>query len=122
MLKPDVERRMYKRVAAEVNIRFLLPLETFDKVFTGSTFDIGRGGVGLIAEEPLKDGTAMIVEICPRARNINQDPLRLQAQCIWCEPKDGKYHIGIMFYYFDEELRARVAEFVDALDAFAFSQ
>ena len=115
----DVQRRMYKRVQIEVKLRYLLPLDTFDRVWTASTFDIGQGGIGLVAEKPLKDGTAMIVELDPKYCDIKQEVIRIQAQVIWCEPKNGAHHMGVMFYYFNEKLRARVSAFVDAIDHLA---
>lgn len=119
MDKPDIERRMYKRVPIMVELRYLLPLDTFEKVYTASTFDMGKGGIGLASDTPLREGAAMIVELDPRKCEVDQEIIRLQAQCIWCEPKDDRYHMGVMFYFFDEELRLEVAKFVDALDQFS---
>ena len=119
MKKTDLEKRMYKRVAIEVSLRYLLPMNTFDKVYTASTFDIGKGGIGLTCDEALEDGTAMVIEIDPKQRDLDQPAFRVQAQCIWCEPKDGKFQIGVMFYYFDDDLRTQVSCFVDAIDSMA---
>ena len=46
-------RRMFKRIPLEVKLRYLLPLETFDQVYSASTFDIGNGGIGLEVESPI---------------------------------------------------------------------
>lgn len=119
MQRQDIERRMYRRVNVEVGLRYLLPLETFDKVHTASTADIGTGGLGLEVTEPMKDGTALIIELSPEGCGIEQEPIRLQAQCIWCEPDAGVYKVGIMFYYFDEGLRSRMSEFVEAVENLA---
>ncbi len=116
MKRQDIERRMYKRVDVEVGLRYLLPLETFDQVHPASTADIGTGGLGLEVSEPMMDGTALIIELRPEACGIEQEPIRLQAQCIWCEPINGKYKVGIMFYYFDEGLRTRMSTFVEAVE------
>lgn len=119
MLRHDIERRMYKRVNVEVGLRYLVPLRSFDKVYTASTFDIGSGGIGLEVDDPMPDGTALVLELSPDKCGVEQDAIRLQAQCIWCEPKGDRYKVGIMFYYFDDELRDRVAKFVGALEDYA---
>ena len=50
----------------------------------------------------------MVIEIDPKQRGLDQAAFRVQAQCIWCEPKGGKFHIGVMFYYFDDDLSVLV--------------
>ena len=117
MRKSDMERRMYKRVSVAVKLRFLVPLETFERVYEASTFDVGKGGIGLVSDQPLKDGTAMIVELDPGRAGVEGELIRIQAQCIWCEAKGGQHHMGVMFYYFDEGLRERVGKFVDSLES-----
>ena len=107
---------MYKRVDVEVGLRYLVPLKTFEQVHTASTADIGTGGLGLEVSEPMMDGTALIVELDPKGCGIDQEPIRLQAQCIWCEPNGDAFKVGIMFYYFDEGLRTRMSKFVEAVD------
>ena len=116
MKRQDIERRMYKRVDVEVGLRYLVPLVTFEQVLTASTADIGTGGLKLEVSEPMKDGTALIIELHPEQCGIDLEPIRLQAQCIWCEPAGDSFKVGIMFYYFDEGLRTRMSTFVEAVE------
>ncbi len=98
-----------------MKVRYLLPLRTFDQVYSAVTFDMGNGGMSLEVEGPIDEGADMILEFDPKECGLDQEIIRISAKSIWSVQEGGTSKIGAMFLFFDEHLRARVEEFVSGL-------
>lgn len=120
MTEEGAQQRLSQRIVLEVGLRYLVPLETFDRVHTATTCDIGHGGLVLEVDSSIREGTDLILELRPRDCGVDQELIRLQGNCIWCVSREGKHRVGIMFNSFDDHLRARVSRFLDGLHHLAF--
>jgi c-di-GMP-binding flagellar brake protein YcgR len=105
-----VERRMYVRVAAEIDVE----LSTVNDVqFATRTVDISGGGFGILHSSPLPLGTLFHARLKIPQR---EQPLSVKAQVVQCarlEPSaDHTYHIGFAIIDPAEAVRRQILSYV----------
>ena len=81
----DSQRRATERVPFLEDVKFVNP-----RSFVGKGIDIGAGGIGVLADEPMEIGTPVEIEIF-------EGHATAYGKIRWCGKEDGGYRLGVQF-------------------------
>lgn len=84
-----------KSVRKLVKVKALVNLAGGEPVL-GRTFDLGRSGVGVLLDVPLREGVQARVSVGLLVDGV-VSPLHLQARVQYCIFSNGEYRIGFQF-------------------------
>ena len=94
---PTHERRIHPRVV--FNERVLVLMENRSEPLVGWARDLSRGGIALIAQEPIAG--EITIGFCSKE---NQPPLKVRSRVVRCARiKDGFYDIGAVFLRLEDK-------------------
>jgi hypothetical protein len=107
------DKRQHPRYAIELDAEIVVG----EKLVTGRTRDISRGGFCVLASQPLPVHTACDVKLAlVFSENQFSEHLALAATIQWCTPFKGAYQIGIKFGEVEPQYRGYLDLFIKFLD------
>jgi c-di-GMP-binding flagellar brake protein YcgR len=94
-------------------------VELEDDTLIGETRDISEGGVAVILDAPIDEGSEVALVLVLTHEGVedpDQDPLDVRASVMWCAPtEDGRAMMGLRFAGLEGDQRARLTRFLAAL-------
>jgi c-di-GMP-binding flagellar brake protein YcgR len=114
LLTGDLHRRQYVRVEVSLPVEF--SVENERATHDGSVFDLGAGGMRLVAsyDLPPRANVNLKFRLPAAERNISA---RGRVILSFFQRSEQKFHHGIAFTSLDPKDRLVIAEFVDHQDA-----
>ncbi|HET7499534.1 MAG TPA: PilZ domain-containing protein [Kofleriaceae bacterium] len=110
MSRPEREFPRYAHEAA-------ITLNIADRVLSGRTTNLSRGGVCATMPEPLAVGTDTEVDIqLVFEEGVQSEPLRVPARIVWCTPVNDGFQVGVRFLRIDAERAEYLTMFLRYLD------
>lgn len=83
----------------------------------GRMQNVSRGGLAATVDEPLPVGSDIEVSLVLVFENdVQSEPLRVPARCVWSTEVDNGYQVGIMFRALTAELVGYLQIFLKYLD------
>ncbi len=111
-----VDHRQHHRYPVEVAAEVTLGSRTL----VASTQNISEGGVGLLVDEPLREGAQLALTLFLTQDGIedpDEEPFETRAQVAWAAPQDEGMHVaGVRFEGLSGAQRAQLARFLAALE------
>ncbi len=111
----SADNRKHSRYAVEVAAELTLATRTL----AAATQNVSEGGVGLVLDEPLAQGTPMQLALFLTQDGIedpDEEPFEVRATVAWTAPHEGGLHVaGVRFASITPAQRAQLTRFLAAL-------
>lgn len=111
----SADNRQHIRFAVEVAAELTLGTRTL----AAATQNVSEGGVGLVLDQPLAQGTAVQLALFLTQDGIedpDEEPFEVRATVAWSGPQEGGLHVaGVRFGAVTAAQRAQLARFLAAL-------
>ena len=111
------ERRQYLRFKHDLEVEY--SVEKKPRLTNGRTLDISKGGMKLLLDEKLPNGTIINVKIQTPEKKI----IEVEGKVIWTKESEGRdsqgkrfFHSGIKFIGIREPSGIRLAEYINYLE------
>jgi len=110
-----------KRTAQRYPVEVAAEVELDGQVLVAATQNISNGGVGLVLDRPLAEGTRLELMLFLTQDGIedpDEEPFETPGTVRWAaEQEAGKHIAGVRFEAVDDAQRAQLERFVAALNA-----
>ncbi len=111
MSDADADRRQHVRRALRVNAQVLLPgNQTFDV----RTFDVGQGGMGIVASANPRSGTTFTISFPLPKKPTGFTPMQLKVKVVHSvlAADSGGFKLGLQFVSVDAASEAAIRQFL----------
>ena len=107
-------RRRFKRIDANVPIKYKIGLSASEKLFRGKILNLSGEGVFIYSKDTFPASTQLYIEI---ALEKTKKPLALAGVVIWVADKEIQPHaypgMGVLFVSLEKSSQARIIDFID---------
>jgi len=116
-MENGIERRAYQRIKLETDIKYKILSDSSESAqenfYNSKTFNLSKGGIGLIMKHKLEAGKVVKVEV--NMENGTQKIIKAFCEVRWCNEsdKDGIYQSGLSFLAVKEDDSNFLSDFIE---------